>query len=526
MGLESKPVSELLSEVERGEIALPEIQREFVWKPHQIRDLIDTIYREYPAGLLLFWEKPYGEEIPYALVGGASVTTSGGYRSLVVDGQQRITSLLKVKRGEIKIYFNPVSEEFQLESSRIRADPLWFNVSDVMNMNKSLFDILNEEREKKLKEQGVSDQKRSEIIKRLERLRVCLNNYHFPVYKIPSNVTYEQITEIFTRINYKGTRIKTTDLVIAMFSVRAPAVFRKELRQLLSDLSDENWDLDASVLIRSLVGVAKGEGNLTNFRRTGMKITRNELMKGLQETREYIMQLIQIMKDLGIDSSDILPSGNVIPPIVTYLKRKNGKISDDEKKQIILWFLLSSFWGRYAGATDTRLGEDVKGALTGTLAPLFNNLRQQVGRLAIDKESFIERSYGNEFLLYLICYKQGALDWFKGYRIKTKFQKHHIFPRSLLEKTLKEEEYDLISHIANFAFLTEKANKTIRNSEPIKYLPNIPIERLKQQFVPLDKKLWKMKNYKKFLDVRTELIVEAINEWFKELGIKKFIGSI
>jgi len=521
MGLESKSISELLSEVERGEIALPEIQREFVWKPHQIRDLIDTIYRDYPAGLLLFWEKPYGEEIPYTLVGGESVVTSGGYRSLVVDGQQRITSLLKVKRNEIKIYFNPIGEEFQIESSRIKDDPFWFNVSDIMNLSKSLYDILSE-RERKLRDLEVSDQERDKMNRRLERLRDRLNNYSFPVYKIPSDVTYEQITDIFTRINYKGTRIRTTDLVIAMFSVRAPAVFRKELRQLLRDLSDEDWDLDASVLIRSLVGIAKGEGNLTNFRRTGMKITRDELMHGLQDTREYVMQLIQILKDIGIDSSNIIPSGNVIPPIVAYLKAKNGRISDDERKQVILWFLLSSFWGRYAGATDTRLGEDVKGALTGSLAPLFKNLKQQVGRLEIDKESFVERSYSNEFLLYLICYKQGALDWFKGYRIKTNFHKHHIFPRSLLERILGEEEYGLISHIANLAFLTEKANKVIRNSEPIKYLPEIPTERLKQQLVPLDRELWKLENYKEFLKVRINLIVTAINDWFKELGIEKF----
>jgi len=526
MGLKNKKSRELLDEIERCEIALPEMQREYVWRERQVRDLVDSIYRGYPAGLILLWPKPYGEDIPETFIGDEQVVATGSartYRSLIVDGQQRLTSLLLIEKGKVKVYFNPLAEEFQLESPRVKYDPLWFNVTDVIS--KYLYEVVDP-RIEKLKQKGVTDQEINEKIRRpLEKLREQFRTYEFPVYEIASDITYEQVADIFTRINLKGTRIRTTDLLIAMFSVRAPAAFRTELRVLSNDLSDEGWDLDASVLVRCVVGVAKGEGNITNFRRSGSKITQEELMSGLEDTREYLWQLLQLIKDVGIDTSDIIPSGNVLPPLVIYLKHKKGRISEEERKHIVLWFLLASFWGRYAGATDTRLGEDVKEVMTGNLSGLFKNLERQVGRLLIDQETLAERSYGNRLLIYSICFERGSLDWFKGHRIKTNFQEHHVFPQVLLEgrKYPAPVRPDLISHIGNIAFLSEKANKTIRDSEPVKYLSNVPRERLEQQFVPIDHEMWKLENYEGFLKARINSIVNSINDWFITLGVKDFL---
>jgi len=517
MGLKNKKISEFLDEIKRREIALPEMQREYVWNERQVRDLIDSIYRGYPAGLILLWKKPYGEDIPETFISDKKAFTGSNrsYRDLVVDGQQRLTSLLLVENGDVKLYFNPLKEEFQLESQRVKYDPLWFNVTDVVS--KYLYEVV-EPRIEKLKQMGMDEQEINEKIRKpLEKLREQFRTYEFPVYEIPSDIGYGDVADIFTRINLKGTRIRTTDLLIAMFSVRAPATFRPELRKLSEELSDENWDLDASVLVRCIVGMAKGEGNLTNFRRSGMKITKEELREGFECTREYLWQLVHILKDIGVDSSAIMPSGNVLPPLAVYLKYKRGRISEEERKQMILWFLLASFWGRYAGATDTRLGEDIKEILNGNFAGLFKNLKQQVGRLLIDKDAFVGRSYGNRFLLYMLCFHRCALDWFKGHRIKSNFEVHHIFPKTLLEN----QGYPpiLINHIGNLAFLSEKANRSIRKSEPIKYLPSIPQERLTQQLVPIEHELWEIENYENFLVKRTDLIVNTINGWFIELGL-------
>ena len=526
MGLKYKKISEFLDEIRRFEIALPEMQREYVWNERQVRDLVDSIYKGYPAGLILLWPKPYGEDIPETFISDEKATVTGSsksYRDLVVDGQQRLTSLQRVENGEVKIYFNPLTEEFQLESRRLKHDPLWFSVTDIIS--KYLYEVVDP-RIEKLKQTGMIEQEINEKIRKpLEKLREQFRTYEFPVYEIPSDIGYGEVADIFTRINLKGTRIRTTDLLIAMFSVRAPATFRPKLRELSGELSDENWDLDASVLVRCIVGIAKEEGNLTSFRRSGMKITQEELMEGLRDARQYMWQLVQILRDIGISASDILPSGNVLPPLVVYLKYKRGRVSEEERKRMVLWFLLASFWGRYAGATDTRLGEDVKEVIRGNFAVLFKNLKQQVGRLLIDEDAFVERSYGNRFLLYMLCYDRGALDWFKGHRIMPGFQVHHIFPKNLLENRSHPHPVDprLINHVGNFAFLSEKANKSIRNSEPIKYLPDIPPERLMQQLVPIRHELWKMENYESFLQERTNLIVKTINDWFTKLGLRNLI---
>lgn len=522
MGLKNKKILEFLDEIERSEMGLPEMQREYVWNPGKARDLIDSIYRGYPAGLILLWSKPYGEDIPETFIGKRKITEPNAdksYRDLIIDGQQRLTSLYKVKNGEIKVYFNPLTEEFQLESRRVEKDPRWFNVSDVVN--KYLYEIIDP-RIEKLRQVGLLEKDINEKIRnRMEKLREQFKTYEFPVYEISSDLDYQEVADIFTRINLQGTRIRTTDLLVAMFSVRAPAKFRPMLRELANDLSDENWELDASILIRCIVGMSKEEGNLTNFRKSGMKITEDELLEGLKDTREYLWQLVFILKDIGIHSSDVIPSGNVLPPLAIFLKNKSGRISDEERNRIILWFLLASFWGRYAGATDSRLGEDVKGVITGDLTGLLKNLRQQVGRLLIDEDIFVGRSYGNQFLLYLLCFERKALDWFKGHRIKSNFQVHHIFPKSLLENRShpKSVEPNLINHIGNFAFLSEKANKSIRSSEPIEYLKTIPVDRLEQQMVPLDEDLWSLGKYEDFLKERTNLIIKMINDWLINLGL-------
>lgn len=94
--VEDTAIDELLTRIEKGEIALPDIQREFVWKDTQVRDFVQSLYRKYPGGLILLWKTPYGEEIPTVAIDEIN-TVDRKYEYLVIDGQQRLTSLLLVK---------------------------------------------------------------------------------------------------------------------------------------------------------------------------------------------------------------------------------------------------------------------------------------------------------------------------------------------------------------------------------------------------------------------------------------------
>jgi hypothetical protein len=456
------------------------------------------------------------------------VTGNPTYKELVIDGQQRLTSLLLIHKGrlsrgrrniEIELYFNPIDEEFQLQNPKIKNKPQWFNVTEVINQ--PITKLVDRERLRN--ELSLSD---DEIYKRiygkLEELKSQLTKERIPVFKIPSNVDYEEIADIFVKVNSKGTRIRITELLLALLAIKLPGEFKKDLYDFSSDLSERGWDLDISVLIRSLIATATNQGRLQYFRSIAKSISNEDLEKYWAVTKEYLNHCIRILEEnLGIRDSSILPSEVTLVPLVFYLYQKNGRLTSGETSHFTLWFLLASFWGRYTGQTETHLDEDIKSIIeTKTLEKLFTNLKNQVGRLKIDGESFKGRGNDKKLLLYVICREAGAVDWFRGHKITTSdIQEHHIFPKSLLKK--KGIEGSLIDDIANIAFLTEKANKSILNKEPIIYIRQNEIdeEKLRKQFVPLDEALWKIDNYEQFLEKRRKMIVDGVNKYFDELGL-------
>jgi len=188
-----------------------------------------------------------------------------------------------------------------------------------------------------------------------------------------------------------------------------------------------------------------------------------------------------------------------------------------------LWFLLASFWGRYAGSPETRLDEDIRSITENkNLRKLFHLLKSQVGRLLVDEERFTGKSKNSKLLLYVVARNEGAEDWWKGHKITTSdYEEHHIIPRSLLKKA--DYEYSLIDDASNIAFLTEKANRRISNTPPETYLAKIDAAKLEKQFVPLDKNLWRIENYKLFLQQRRKVIVEKVNAYLKSLGVEEYL---
>lgn len=125
--------------------------------------------------------------------------------------------------------------------------------------------------------------------------------------------------------------------------------------------------------------------------------------------------------------------------------------------------------------------------------------------------------------------KNGAKDWFTGTVLSStnvgpshKLELHHIFPKALLKN--KNYEPQDINDLANMAFLSQRANRDILDSPPVEYLKNIDEERLKAQYIPVDKNLWELNNFKKFLDERRKLFAEAINKYLKTLGGEFYDG--
>lgn len=529
MALQSKTINELLIDIERGRIALPDMQREFIWENTQIRDLVDSLYKNHPIGMILLWQTNPDDNLPITAIDDANKEISN-YNELVIDGQQRLTSLLLVKKGcifkaakerTIKLLFNPFEEKFEIEIPPLRNKPDWFDVTRFIKDGE--YSVVNREN---LKQMRWSDEKIYECLRKLGEVRNIFmgarNN--IPVFTISSDMDYEEVADIFVKINSKGTRIRITELLLALLALKIPGEFRKDFRDYIEKLEDNGWYIDGGVIIRALVAISVKQGRLAYFKSIAQSISNDDLRNNWGIIKKSLDECFKILEEnLGIKNSDILPSQYVLIPLAFYISQKKDAFSERDTREFILWFLLASFWGRYAGSPETRLDEDIKSINENkNLSKLFHLLKSQVGRLLIDEERFAGKSKNSKLLLYIVAREQGAEDWWKGHKITTTdYEEHHIIPRSLLKKA--DYEYTLIDDTANIAFLTEKANRKISNSPPEKYLASIDRAKLEKQFVPLDTNLWKIENYESFLHQRRKIIVEAANIYLKSLGVEEYL---
>jgi len=510
-----KPVSVLLEELGEGALGLPEIQRSYVWNRPQARDLVDSLYREYPSGLILLW-KP--KELPELRDTSLGENSKKAPDFLILDGQQRLTSLMKVFSGEIDVYFNVEEESFQIYSRKLKANPLWISVKEVIN--NSAVEVWDE-LEKKLDDK----EKAKEYLKRLSRLEK-IKEYRYPVMIIHTD-DYEEITESFIRVNSRGTRLREAELAMAQLAFHWPGALVKEFESALDDYEQANYDLEARFLMRCFVAVGT---NQSRFRYLSAlwKKSPTELEDIWKRTKKAVDHTINFLRNnAGIESSDWIPSINALVPLVVYFSKKQGHVTDDEVKGLLFWFFEATMHGRFTGSPETKIDQDLKAVESADpINSMVANLRRDVPSFDITPEMIEGKYQRHSFLLliFAITRKKNAKDWFTGTVLSStnvgpehKLELHHIFPKAILKKSgdFKTHEMD---DIANIAFLSQKANRTILKSKPKDYLTNIEVDRLRAQAVPLDTDLWIVDRFRDFLVARRKLITEAINEYMREIG--------
>lgn len=234
----------LIEDIKHGNIALPDIQRPFVWSNSKVRDLLDSMYRGYPIGTLMLWET--GVEVGTKQVGGGE---SGKVaKLLIVDGQQRLTSLFAVITGEpiltskfelkqVKIAFKPQDEMFEVADAAIVRDPefipdvttLWQSryKSTVRTFLERLGDSRGEE---------LPHEEQDKLEERIDRVR-DLRDFRFQVIELGSTADEEQVAEIFVRINSEGVQLKQADFILTLMSVHWEKG-RRELEAFCRDAVD------------------------------------------------------------------------------------------------------------------------------------------------------------------------------------------------------------------------------------------------------------------------------------------------
>lgn len=564
------PISTLVDMYKRGELRLPEIQRHYVWRATRVRDLLDSLYRGYPSGSILMWETD--EPVPTRDFAIAQDTTAFAGRKLLLDGQQRLTSLTAVLNGDpvsvrgrkrpIDILFNlehpegPPTEvvevdsdeespftpddeladdtedaedngqllierlnrrTFVVASKNISAQPNWVSVSDVFKSSDTAI----------LEKAGIEsfkDLRYQKYIDRLTKLRQ-LKSYTYVVHVLEREMSYEEVTEIFVRVNSLGAKLRSSDLALAQMTSRWP-----NLLKLLEEFQDECekvwFTIDLGQLVRAIVVFATKQ---CLFRTVG--ITPIERLKqGWEEAKEGLRFAINFLRtNAGIEDESLLSSPMFIHAVAAVSRVKDNKLTQQEQKALLHWLLVANARGRYSrGSTETLLNEDLAIIFrSGDVAALLEPVKRQFGRLHIEPGDLASRGANSPLfsLSYLALKHNGAKDWFSGLGVSLTHQGkmhfiqwHHVFPKSLLKE--RGFETGEINEIANMAFITGQTNRRISNKEPGEYLPDIVKKQgqgtLESQRVPENPELWKLDNYRQFLVARREALAQCMNDYIRD----------
>jgi hypothetical protein len=565
------PIGTLVDMYKRGELRLPEIQRHYVWRATRVRDLMDSLYRDYPSGSILMWETD--EPVPTRDFAIAQDSNAFAGRKLLLDGQQRLTSLTAVLNGEpvsvrgrkrpIDILFNlehpegppfdgtdvesdedsPVTPDdeladesdetedgeqgiqeklnrrtFVVASRNLLSQPQWVSVSEVFR-TASDTELL-----KKAGIKSFEDLRFQRYSDRLKKLR-AIKQYPYVVHVLERSMSYEEVTEIFVRVNSLGAKLRSSDLALAQMTSRWPNLL-KQLEAFQEECEQSWFTIDLGQLVRAIVVFATHQCLFRSVAGTPVE----KLRKGWEEAKEGLRFAINFLRtNAGIEDESLLSSPMFIHALAAVSRVKDNKLTATEQRALLHWLLVANARGRYSrGSTETLLNEDLAILFrTGDVAALIEPVKRQFGRLHVDPGDLAGRGVNSPLfsLAYLALKAGGAKDWYSGLGLSLTHQGklhfiqwHHVIPKSLL----KAQGYETgeINEIANMAFLTGQTNRRISNKDATAYLADVVTKQgeaaLSSQCVPTDPALWDKARYRDFLALRREELAVRMNAFIKD----------
>jgi hypothetical protein len=402
------PIETLLTWVKSGEIAIPEIQRPFVWEATKVRNLLDSLYRGYPVGYLIAWRNP-----TVKLKDG---TSSAGKR-ILIDGQQRVTALMAGLLGlevltkdyetlRIRIAFHPGEEKFEVANPAIRKDPAWIpDVSAVFSPDASLTDLTDSYTDVN------PECDRRAISRVLERLRKIINN-HVGIIELAEDLDIETVTEIFIRVNSAGTQLSQADFAMSKISVNetyggnllrkaidyfchltvapeflatiekndkgfAASEFFPAMRW-LREVNDDIYDPNYTDMLRVAFTSQFGRGELKDL--VALLSGRNFETKQFEEAvaeqsfarlkdgihafinRTHFERMTMILRSAGFISSDLIGGQNAVNfAYVMYLRgRSEGTPPADLERIVRRWYAMSILRGRYTSSPESQFDFDIR----------------------------------------------------------------------------------------------------------------------------------------------------------------------
>jgi hypothetical protein len=516
----------ILDQIDSGSVLLPEFQRGYVWNRDQVRGLMRSLYRGYPVGGLLTWET----QADGSVVRGAAATTPT-LRVLILDGQQRITTLYGISRGRPPTFFqgdekafsglrfNVEDETFEFYGpAKMRDEPRWIDVT-------SLFTRGLEHHIGMLNAHPDTQPRIVTYMERLARLRGVLERDFHEEKITGEDKTVDVVVDIFNRVNSGGTKLSKGDLALAKKCAHWPEA-RAAMRSHLEVWQKEGFAFSLDWLLRNTTAVATGRAEFASLDDVPVA----DFKQALEGSAQYVSQFLDVVAGrLGLDHDRVLMGRYAFPVISRLLHLASGHFpSSADSDRALFWYIHSALWGRFAGSTETVLNQDYEAATRAGVDGLISTLeRWRGGNLSIDGQDFEGFGRGSRFypLLYMLTRVHGARDFGSGLPLHshllghlTSLQVHHIFPKAVLYGAGYPRSQ--VNAVANFCFLTQDTNLAIGKRRPEDYFPEVEKKHpgiLASQWIPADPALWRIDRYPDFLAARRELLAAAANAFLGAL---------
>ena len=527
-------ISTVLDHIDSGHMALPRFQRGYVWNREQVRRLFHSLYRRYPVGGLLVWVTDSQD----AERRGEGAVAPGQVK-LLMDGQQRMTSLYGVMRGRAPdffdgdewsftgLWFHLEEEVFEFyQKMKMQDDPLWVDVTALMRAGHAgLHPIYSRVMASPDHAQRVGEL----VVGRVSRL-LGIADVDLYVDEITREVTGDDdaidvVVDIFNRVNSGGTKLSKGDLALAKISADWPQA-REMMNAKLERWRQVGYNFKLDWLLRSVNTLLTGEAKFIHLHdRSG-----REVQDGLERAVRCLDTCLDLIAArLGLDHDRVLFGRFALPVMVRHLDGRSEGLSAAEQGKLLYWYSQAAMWGRFSGSTETAIDRDLEvlERSRGSLDALLDELRLWRGELGIAPGHFEGWSVGARFypVLYMLTRMGEARDWGTGLPIRkgllargSRLELHHIFPKSRLYEC--GHAMPQVNALANFCFQTQKTNLWITNRFPEDYFAEVEERHpgaLGSQWVPQDRDLWRMENYIDFLEARRQLLAAEANRRFDKL---------
>ena len=533
-------ISTILEKIDENQLFVPAFQREYVWKRDDAKQLIDSLIKEYPTGTMLTWETSN----PPELKGPHKYNENQGAVKLLLDGQQRVTTLYMLIRGIIPPYYSEqeIMEDtrnlfVQLETlelsyymkTRMETNPLWQNITHVFQRNIRARDVV-----RNLEEKGetVTRERQDRIDDNTRAIENILAR-DFPEQTIPVKASIREAIDIFYKVNASGVALTDAELALAQISGYWPQA-RDRFKAKLAALEKEGFVFKLDFIVYVLLGCLYHLGS--DMKKLHDAENSDKIRAAWDRLEKQVLDyVVNLMRtNAFVDHTDEINSPYALVPIIAYCFDKKGThLTDAEIRKMVKWFFYSQVRTRYVSQLPQKLDRDLR-TVAESPQP-FDALLQVIAeenRLEILPAEFVGRAIQHPLFSMVRWYlkSRGAVCFTTGMSLrrnmgsKYQLERDHIFPYSKLKEVGYGEgnrvKYALAQELTNRAFLTQVANRGKSAAHAADYLAEVKQKfpkALELQCIPEDPELWKIENYEQFLEERRKMLAKNLNGFLNKI---------